>query len=91
MKPIKVFELFCQMEKNFKLKPPMMPNFISVETGVKLKQEGFASALTIPVDGLSKEEAEEYGELIKQTFIVHWQNRVTAKGSRSPFFSEPKK
>lgn len=62
------------MEKKFKLKPPMMPNFISVESGQRLKQEGFASNMTIPVSELSEEEAEEFGELMKQAFIKHWFN-----------------
>ena len=67
------------MEKTFKLKPPMMPNFINVDTGTRLRQEGFASGLTIPVKDLSKEEAEEYAELMKQTFLVHWQNKTVEK------------
>lgn len=63
------------MEKKFKLKPPIMPNFISVDSGIKLRQEDFVPGLTIPVADLSKEEAEEYGELMKQTFITHWKNK----------------
>lgn len=65
------------MEKKFKLKPPIMPNFINVDTGTKLRQEGFASNLTIPINELSKDEFEEYAELIKETFIKHWENKTS--------------
>lgn len=67
------------MEKTFKLNPPIMPNFISVDTGKKLRQEGFIPGLTIPVKDLSKEEAEEFAELMKQTFIEHWEKQQLKK------------
>jgi len=69
------------MEKSLKLKPPMMPNFISFEQPTRQRQDGVAWNVGLNVSDLSKEEAEEYAELMKQTFLVHWQNKTAAKGS----------
>lgn len=69
------------MKREVELNPPMMPNFISMKMPVGKRQDGFKPAPQIAVSDLSKEEAEEYGELMKQTFIVHWQNKTAAKGS----------
>lgn len=69
------------MEKKFKLLPPKMPNFISYEAAARRRQDVITWDTGLNVSDLSREEAEEYGELMKQTFIVHWQNKVTAKGS----------
>lgn len=64
------------MEKKFKMLPPMMPNFISYEVPARPRQEGFnPDANKIPITDLSEEEAEAYGELMKQTFIEHWNKK----------------
>lgn len=64
------------MEKKLKLLPPMMPNFISVDRPVGKRQDGFnADNFKFPIQELSEEEAIEYGELMKQTFIEHWKNK----------------
>lgn len=66
------------MEKKFKLLPPMMPNFLPYETSPRPRQEGFKpNENRIPVSDLSESEAIEYGELMKQTFIKHWKQKVT--------------
>jgi hypothetical protein len=54
------------MEKKFELLPPIMPNFI------RLKSQSD----TFPIAKLTKAEAEEYGELMKQEFIKHWKNKA---------------
>lgn len=69
------------MEKKFEVLPPMMPNFVRFKNKAGLRQDGFKVDEGFPISNFTKEEAEEYGELMKQTFIVHWQNRVAAKGS----------
>jgi hypothetical protein len=68
------------MEKKFEVLPPM-PNFVRFKKEAGLRQDGFNVDEGFPIAKFTKEEAEEYGELMKQTFIVHWQNRVAAKGS----------
>jgi hypothetical protein len=66
------------MKKSFELLPPMMPNFISYKIPPRPRQEGFnADGNKLPIEELSKDEAEEYGELMKQTFIQHWQSKTT--------------
>jgi hypothetical protein len=64
-----------KMEKKFKLLPPTMPNFISYETPVKRRQDGSTWNVGLNVSDLKREEAEEYGELMKQTFIKHWESK----------------
>lgn len=58
------------MTKSFQLHPPLMPNFIKV--GYKNSENAL-----IPITDLTEEEAQEYGELIKQTFIQHHKKRLT--------------
>ena len=69
------------MEKKFELSPPGMPNFISVDIGTTVRrQDDFDPRRNIiPVASLTEEEAVEYGELIKQTFIRHWKNKRAQK------------
>ena len=69
------------MEKKFEVLPPTMPNFVRFKKEAGLRQDGFKVDEGFSITNFTKEEAEEYGELIKQTFIVHWQNKVAAKGS----------
>ena len=57
-----------------------MPNFLPYETSVRLRQDGFRpSDNLIPVHELSEEEAIEYAELMKQSFIQHWKNKQEYK------------
>lgn len=65
------------MKIDFELLPPTMPNFISYKTNPGRRQDGFKSDKVIPVSSLTKEQAEEYAELMKQTFLNHWQNKTT--------------
>jgi len=69
------------MEKKFKVLPPLMPNYVRFEKPVGLKQDGFKSEEGFPISDFTKEEAEEYGELMKQEFVKHWQIKSAAKGS----------
>lgn len=66
------------MEKSFKLLPTLMPNFLPCETSAKPRQDGLKLEQNrIAVSELSEEEAIEYGELLKQTFIEHWRKKVS--------------
>lgn len=56
-----------------------MPNFISMKMPVGNRQDGFKPAPQIAVSDLSEEEAEEYAELMRKTFLIHWANKVAAK------------
>lgn len=53
------------MEKKIKVLPPMMPNFIKLEIDNSW----------ISVQNLTQDEAEQFGELMKQTFINHWKEQ----------------
>lgn len=61
------------MEKKIKLRPPMMPNYLFAE-----KREG-QPEIQVAVSDLSKTEAEEFGEFMKQQFIKHWEKKVKNK------------
>lgn len=66
------------MEKKFKLQPPLMPNFINYDTGVVgKKQDGVSFNNKIPITSLSKEEALEYAELMKTTFLNHYETAIS--------------
>lgn len=64
------------MEKKIKLLPPMMPNFISIETPPRPRHEGAQFDHKIRVYELSYDEAIEYGELMKQAFINHHKEHI---------------
>jgi len=63
------------MKKTFDLLPPMMPNFIFYDVPAQPRQAGFNEKPKISVIDLSEEEAVEYGELMKKTFIEHWRSK----------------
>jgi hypothetical protein len=71
------------MEKKIKLLPPMMPNFIGVETPPRPRQEGFQEGIKIRVSELTDAEAEEYGELMKQAFIEHHRQHVAREAEQN--------
>lgn len=64
------------MKKLLKIKAPIMPNFASYDVPVGLKQNGIdLSKNKFPISEFSKEEALEYAELMKQTFLKHWKKK----------------
>ena len=67
------------MKRPLKLRPPTMPNFVGYIVTVGKKQDGVNFENNkFPITEFSKEEAEEYGELMKQAFIEHWENKCKA-------------
>lgn len=64
------------MEYKVKLKAPFMPNFISIETPPRPKCEVLQESYKIRVCELTNEEAEQYGELMKQAFIQHYKEHI---------------
>ena len=67
------------MEKKFELLPPTMPNFARFKKEAGLRQDGFKVDEDFPISNFTKQEAEEYGELMKQTFIAHWESKQPKK------------
>lgn len=64
------------MEKKFKLSPMKMPNFIFIEIPVgKQKPEGFVKNPVIPVEDLTRAEAEAYAAEITINFMKHWEKK----------------
>jgi len=66
---------------NIKLEvlPPLMPNFIRFKQEAGLKQDGFRLNEAFPISNLTMDEAYEYAELMKQTFIKHWEEKTKSK------------
>lgn len=62
------------MKKEFNVLPPSMPNFVRFEKPAGLRQEGIKLGENYHIKNFTQEEAEEYGELMKQTFLQHWKN-----------------
>lgn len=67
------------MEKKLKILPPIMPNFARFEQKVGQRQDGFKEPQGIDIKDFTQQEAEEYGELMKQTFIEHWKKKQNQK------------
>jgi D-serine dehydratase len=63
------------MEKKFKLRMVQMPNFISVEMPPRSREDGIKESPVVPVKDMSKEEAEEYAEWMRKSFIQHWESK----------------
>lgn len=63
------------MKKQITLLPPSMPNHIFIEG---IEHTG-AFKSTIGVSQLNDKEAEEYGQLMKETFIKHHKNKNRMK------------
>ena len=61
------------MEKKIKLLPPTagMPNFLPTEYG-----ESGKGPQRIPIEMLTLDEAIEYGDLIKESFVNHWKKKT---------------
>lgn len=62
------------MEKRFEILPPTMPDVVYFKQQAGLKQDGFKTDDGFPVANFTEKEAKEYAELMKQTFISHWQS-----------------
>lgn len=49
----------------FKVLPPTMPNYVRLSDDKSL----------VAIENFSQDEAEQFGELMKQTFINHWKEQ----------------
>lgn len=65
------------MQKKLEILPPSMPNFVFFKQKDGLKQEGFNTS-SIPISEFTIDEAYEFAELMKQTFIKHWESKQKA-------------
>ena len=63
------------MEKSFKILPPTMPNFVRFERPSVLKQDGFKIEEGYDISNFTEEEAKVYAELMRKTFLEHWEIR----------------
>ncbi len=52
-----------------------MPNFFQYEMPAGKRQDGFQLNHSIPISELSEEEANEFGEMMKEEFIKHWRSQ----------------
>lgn len=68
------------MEKKFEVLPPTMPNFVRFKKEAGLRQDGFKVDEGFDIANFTEKEADEYAELIRKTFLIHWVNRKSAKG-----------
>lgn len=54
------------MKIKFEVLPPIMPNYVRLSDDTSV----------VAIENFTQEEAEQFGELIKQTFINHWKKRT---------------
>ena len=67
------------MEKRFEVLPPTMPNFVRFKKEAGLRQDGFKVDDGFDIANFTKQEAEEFAELMYKTFMEHWQKRSSDK------------
>jgi len=63
------------MEKTLKVLPPIMPTFVRFEKPAGLKQDGFKNYEGYDIANFTKQEAEDFAELMYSTFMEHWERR----------------
>lgn len=63
------------MEKTFKIVAPTMPDYVQLERPGGRRQDGISFDKGFPIRDFTREEAEEFGELLKTTFIEHWKQQ----------------
>ena len=64
------------MNKTVKILPPKMPNFYRIDDGkVGKKQDGLIPKNCYPIESLTEDEAEEYGQMMKDEFLKHWNKK----------------
>jgi len=67
------------MKIQFEIEMPAMPNFLRFKKEAQMRQDGFKVNDGYPISNLTREEAEEFAESWKQTFLKHWANRVKVR------------
>lgn len=74
------------MKKELEIEPPTMPNFVFA------KHKGLdGDRFKFSVADFTKEEAEEYAELMKSTFLKHWADtQLTNQVSSSNLLGDPR-
>ena len=63
------------MGKKFEVLPPTMPNYVRFNKEAQLKQDGFKVDEGFDIANFTRKEAEEFAELMKISFIEHWEKR----------------
>ena len=62
------------MNKTLEILPPNVPDYFMYKQKPGRKQDGInISGNKNHIKEFTKEEAEEFGEFMKQTFIKHWE------------------
>lgn len=69
------------MEKKFEVLPPTMPNFVRFKKEAGLRQDGYKVDEGFDIANFTKEEAQEFAELMRVTFLVHWEQRKINQSS----------
>lgn len=62
------------MDIKAQLEPPHMPNFARLKKDHRIQRKN-GTTVGVGIADFSEKEAEEYGELMKQTFIQHWKKK----------------
>lgn len=67
------------MEKKFKIAPPSMPNFVRFEVPPGKREDGVKFEQGFAISDFTHEEAIEYAELMRVTFMAHWANKASKR------------
>lgn len=74
------------MQKQFEVIPPTMPNYVRFKKPPQSRSEGFKpeSETGFDIADFTKEEAIEFAELMRTTFLIHYENRKAARRETEP-------
>ena len=68
------------MNVTLDVNPPKMPDFYTIgKANQGLKQDGFSYGKQNPITDFTREQAEEFAEMMKQEFIKHWEKKISEK------------
>jgi len=59
-----------------------MPNYISIDSPPRTGAESMQESYRIKVCELTNDEAEQYGELMKQAFIKHHKEHIAREQNK---------
>lgn len=73
------------MQIKQEVQTPTMPSKIYLKQPVGKRQDGWQGNSGIPIENLTRQQAEDYAELMKQTFISHWEKSIPqSNGNGNP-------
>jgi hypothetical protein len=69
------------MKKKFEVLPPIMPNYVRFKREAGLEQDEFKVDDRFDIADFTEEEAQEFADLMRKTFMEHYAKRKAGKSN----------